>query len=551
MNPEAPVFRPSTSKPRGVCKYYNAPRGCFAGDKCKFLHGETETITPYDRSKTCSYYAAGYCRRGDQCWFRHVLPDKVKAPEQAEGSTTADSQDAVEFEDVCSICYEKPITYGLLVGCSHVFCVKCIREWRDAREKSNETVTSGAIKKCPYCRVESRFITPSSVYYPEGHPGKEHAIQKYKESMARVPCRYFQKSPASDRFCPFGRDCFYQHQNDDGSPYVFDKGVAHYLPIYKRRMRREASSSTWRSADTWEEISATIQAISDSIPQLIWQNAGSDDDSDHEDEDEERDVARVNVETLERLASRVLASLTAMESIAQAARVRLDDDDEQAHPTETSLAQFIREAAGESEPSSASRPMSDSTSLAASSALDTREDTSGFPSFSSNDIDLEEDESYYTSDGSEGREGSEDAQEDYQHLELDDAFSVTDNLANALRESLQAEDLNEFVRQVASLGSPERSPALSSISEPREDPTAPTASSTDAEHVPAEQAVVGDPAGTDSSASIQSFQAEAGLGPPSRPEIQFNAKPTFVSDGRGRVVWSNSTRGRSGRDRGC
>ncbi|KZT27820.1 hypothetical protein NEOLEDRAFT_1059740 [Neolentinus lepideus HHB14362 ss-1] len=231
MNPEAPVFRPATSKPRGVCKYYNTARGCFAGDKCRFLHGETETITPYDRSKTCVYYAAGYCRRGDRCWFRHVLPEKAKAPAESSSSTTVDEVVSEDFDDVCSICYEKPTTYGLLVGCSHVFCIKCIREWRDASHKSSETVSSGVIKKCPYCRVEACFIAPSSLYYPEGHPGKERTIQKYKESMARVPCRYFGKSPPNDRFCPFGRDCFYQHQNEDGTPYVFDKGLRHYLPV--------------------------------------------------------------------------------------------------------------------------------------------------------------------------------------------------------------------------------------------------------------------------------------------------------------------------------
>ncbi|TFK51721.1 hypothetical protein OE88DRAFT_1629053 [Heliocybe sulcata] len=230
MNPDAPVFRPATSKPRGVCKYYNTPRGCFAGDKCRFLHGDAETLTPYDRSKTCVYYAAGYCRRGDQCWFKHVAPGKVNLAESS-GSAKVEQVVAEGLADECSICYEKPTTYGLLVGCSHVFCIKCIREWRDATEKSSETVSSVTIKKCPYCRVDVCFVTPSSLYYPEGHPGKERTIQKYKESMARVPCRYFQKSPSQDRFCPFGADCFYQHQNDDGTPYVFDKGIKHYLPV--------------------------------------------------------------------------------------------------------------------------------------------------------------------------------------------------------------------------------------------------------------------------------------------------------------------------------
>jgi hypothetical protein len=57
--------RPSTSKPRGICRYYTHPRGCFAGDKCKFLHGEPPIaddppmLTPYDKAKRCDFYARG------------------------------------------------------------------------------------------------------------------------------------------------------------------------------------------------------------------------------------------------------------------------------------------------------------------------------------------------------------------------------------------------------------------------------------------------------------------------------------------------------------
>lgn len=56
--------RPSTSKPRGVCKYYLEPRGCFAGDRCKFLHCNPDeetavTLTPYDQAKKCRFYAKG------------------------------------------------------------------------------------------------------------------------------------------------------------------------------------------------------------------------------------------------------------------------------------------------------------------------------------------------------------------------------------------------------------------------------------------------------------------------------------------------------------
>src|ERR1700679_735382 len=66
--PMLSTTRPSTSKPRGVCRYYTQPRGCFAADKCKFLHGEPAIeakpddppiLTPYDKANRCVFYAQG------------------------------------------------------------------------------------------------------------------------------------------------------------------------------------------------------------------------------------------------------------------------------------------------------------------------------------------------------------------------------------------------------------------------------------------------------------------------------------------------------------
>ena len=96
--------RPVTSTARGVCKYYSTPSGCFAGEHCKFLHGE-EKLTSYDKSKVCRFYVAGYCKRGAECWFAHIKP------------ATADSTEVGpddETDSLCAICYEKPVTYGIL-----------------------------------------------------------------------------------------------------------------------------------------------------------------------------------------------------------------------------------------------------------------------------------------------------------------------------------------------------------------------------------------------------------------------------------------------------
>ncbi|KAJ7043469.1 hypothetical protein C8F04DRAFT_943293 [Mycena alexandri] len=205
--------RPITSKSRGICKYYTTDRGCFNGRTCKFLHGQ-DTHTSYDRAKTCRFYASGFCKHGAQCWFSHV---KGKEKEAIE-----------EEDDLCSICFDKPATYGLLTGCSHIFCITCIKQWRDNANKSVDVVESGNTKRCPMCRQPAKFIIPSSKFYAQGQDAKDAALARYMDSMKRVPCKYFQKSlsrPSSTPFCPFGKDCFYQHRNPDGTDHIIEQGI--------------------------------------------------------------------------------------------------------------------------------------------------------------------------------------------------------------------------------------------------------------------------------------------------------------------------------------
>lgn len=41
----------------------------------------------------------------------------------------------------------------------------------------------------------------------------------------RIYCRHFQNSPPNRRHCPFGKDCFYQHLNPDGTIYIFPENT--------------------------------------------------------------------------------------------------------------------------------------------------------------------------------------------------------------------------------------------------------------------------------------------------------------------------------------
>ncbi|KAI0091689.1 hypothetical protein BDY19DRAFT_885434 [Irpex rosettiformis] len=243
-----PHTRPVTSRPRGVCRFYNSSTGCLAGRTCKFLHGD-DKLTPFDKAKTCKFFVAGFCKRGADCWFVHEQPQSSSPPQ--EQNLTDDQPD----DELCCICLEKPLTFGLLSGCSHMFCVGCIREWRDPSGKSEEVVSSGVTKKCPLCRASSQFVTPSSHFYPQDHSQKAVIIEQYKASMSRVPCKYFEIS--NKRYCPFGKDCFYQHLKSDGTPHVSRHGVTKSIQVSTPLVQPLSPSEF----DAEQPISRTASAV--------------------------------------------------------------------------------------------------------------------------------------------------------------------------------------------------------------------------------------------------------------------------------------------------
>ncbi|KAH9004740.1 hypothetical protein EDB86DRAFT_2885217, partial [Lactarius hatsudake] len=117
----------------------------------------------------------------------------------------ADLTTAPDDSLICPICMEEPVIFGLLADCSHVLCINCIRNWH-GQESSSEDVTLS-------------LVTP------------ERPLERYKaRSLQQIPCRYFTTSNPDCRYCPFGRDRMYQHQNEDGTPYVFNKGADFHIP---------------------------------------------------------------------------------------------------------------------------------------------------------------------------------------------------------------------------------------------------------------------------------------------------------------------------------
>ncbi|XP_050079709.1 E3 ubiquitin-protein ligase makorin-2-like [Anopheles maculipalpis] len=113
------------------------------------------------------------------------------------------------FDKRCCICFEivkdkrpREQRFGILPNCEHVFCLRCIRNWRKV-----ETLPSTVRRGCPVCRVVSYFVCPSFVWV-KNKKAKHKLISQYKSACKLIPCKYVQQDAG---VCPFRRFCFYQH----------------------------------------------------------------------------------------------------------------------------------------------------------------------------------------------------------------------------------------------------------------------------------------------------------------------------------------------------
>jgi E3 ubiquitin-protein ligase makorin len=187
------------------CIFFNSSSGCARGSNCKFSHSREE-------QSVCRYFKLGSCKRGSSCFYKHDIQNSP-----SEGSSRADVQ-AINpksgEEIVCAVCFEDPQQFGLLIGCDHVFCLKCVREWRNATSKDMSLRESNVIKECPVCRTRSDFVVPS-FKYKKGKE-KEKEIESYKTKLGKISCKYFNRKGRYYRVCPFGDNCFYAHVDQNG-----------------------------------------------------------------------------------------------------------------------------------------------------------------------------------------------------------------------------------------------------------------------------------------------------------------------------------------------
>ncbi|KAF8325878.1 uncharacterized protein EI90DRAFT_2976290 [Cantharellus anzutake] len=297
-----------------VCRYFNTSRGCFRGDSCRYAH-----ISPREPSNTsssvnpsgtplCRFFAAGNCIRGTSCFYKHESPagsgsraaPSNAASKDSESAPSTASKRVAEVEHPCIICYEeKPAQYGLLPGCSHPFCMECIRSWRAVSDKDLQTISSGVIKTCPVCRTPSSFVVPSDKFYPDNNPMKKITIDQYKKRLSKIPCKHIAKSLSLMRepFCPFGRDCFFQHLDANGEEITFEHGAEKMQAAQERRltrMMREANYVRFQDAlDSFADdlLSTNFETLMSRIGdgELDYGDEYDDDDEEDDWEDGEND----------------------------------------------------------------------------------------------------------------------------------------------------------------------------------------------------------------------------------------------------------------------
>ena len=96
---------------------------------------------------------------------------------------------------LCGICMEEVISlepaserrFAIFEKCKHVFCLKCIRNWR-----SNNAYEKDLVRSCPICRTLSHFIVP-----------RYSGISFFPSFIYRFPCFHFYFFHFRFPFFPF------------------------------------------------------------------------------------------------------------------------------------------------------------------------------------------------------------------------------------------------------------------------------------------------------------------------------------------------------------
>ena len=176
----------------GNCPYVDCER--LHGDICEYC--EKECLHPYNEEQRKKHHA--------ECLREH------------EDDMVHSFRVAVSMGKQCGICMDTVLEkeppsarrFGVLPNCNHIFCIECIRKWRQAKQFENKI-----IRACPECRVTSDYVCPSK-YWVEDEADKKELLDSYKVALGNKDCKHFKQGKSD---CPFGNKCFYRHANAEGN----------------------------------------------------------------------------------------------------------------------------------------------------------------------------------------------------------------------------------------------------------------------------------------------------------------------------------------------
>jgi len=253
----APSLREADRPGNTLCSFYMSGELCRYGEFCKFRHVKPEpwAVEYFERllterlgEKSVAIERQGgdsgggggagvEATRGNnefaaasEAWQLLLQKEDGALLRAAIADGVCDTMDAAEValgaaergmsrEVECGICLEVVVEapgrrFGLLTGCSHAFCLDCIRAWRARIDLPVETVRS-----CPVCRTLSYFVIPCARFVVDG--GRKAAINsEYTRSQKVIPCRHWDLGRGK---CPFGTSCHYAHLLPDGQPAPLQK----------------------------------------------------------------------------------------------------------------------------------------------------------------------------------------------------------------------------------------------------------------------------------------------------------------------------------------
>lgn len=182
----------------------------------------------------CKYFRLGSCRFANRCRNLHINDAK-------QFTCIEKSLSPPPTQEECGICMTAPLEgdlYAILSGCSCVFCINCIRTWRQGSARAD--IGNEQVRRCPLCRQESFFAIPNAKHLKHDSAEKAQLIGKYKENCKSIPCKFYLENGD----CKFGRNCFYRHVDMHGRVETEEEAVVAEEKRLARRKLQSVESAT-------------------------------------------------------------------------------------------------------------------------------------------------------------------------------------------------------------------------------------------------------------------------------------------------------------------